>query len=146
MMRSAIVIYLMLATLVGPRPCQCAVSSAEHPSPSIPLNTVPQVCGCCNTSNLTSSTASQAPGQQRPDQPSAPCHCQCGKQDTVATVRAVARAANSSLDYDGYTESVHTCGVLYSAPVQHVFGLGHLCNSPFYTTDDILYGFHRLRC
>ncbi|MBA4066897.1 MAG: hypothetical protein C0501_24965 [Isosphaera sp.] len=61
-------------------------------------------------------------------------------------MRAGGRAVKSSLDHDGFTGPVHTCGVRYSAPVQHAFGVGHLGNSPFYTTDDILFGFHRLRC
>ena len=56
------------------------------------------------------------------------------------------RAANTSLEYDEFTGPIHTCGVPHATPVQHAFGVGRLCNPPFYTTDDILYGFHRLRC
>lgn len=147
MIRSAAVIYLILATLVGPRLCLCPGSFNAAPNTSsIPVNSVSRSCGCCNTSNSTASTASQPSGEQRPKQPSAPCQCQCGKQDTSATVRAVTRTTKVPLDHDGFTGPVHACGVSYSAPVQHVFGVGHLGNLPFYTTDDFLYGFHRLRC
>lgn len=147
MMRSVVVLYLILATLAGPRLCLCPVSPPTAPNaPSVPENSVPRSCGCCKTSSSTTSTASQAPGQERPDSPSAPCQCQCGKQDTASTVRAAGRAVKPSLDHDGFTGPAHTCGVPYSAPVQHAFGVGRLRNPPFYTTDDILFGFHRLRC
>lgn len=146
MFRRLVALYLIVATLAGPRLCPCSGPCAAAPNaPSIPQNSVPRSCGCCNTSRSTA-TASQVPGQQRPDLPSAPCQCQCGKQDTAATVRAVGRAVKSSLEHDGFTGPVHACGVPYSAPVQRAFGVGHRCNPPFYTTDDILYGFHRLRC
>lgn len=147
MLRGLVALYLIVATLAGPRLCLCPGSDAAAPNTaSIPENGVPRSCGCCNTSSSTATTASQAPGQRRPDPPSVPCQCQCGKPDAVATVRAVGRVVNSSLDHDGFTGPVHTCGVSHAAPVQHAFGVGHLWNPSFYTTDDILYGFHRLRC
>lgn len=147
MMRSVVVLYLIIATLAGPRLCPCPGSVTAAPNtPSIPVNSVPRTCGCCNTSSSTTSAAPQAPGQQRPDQPSAPCQCQCGKQDTAATVRAVGRTAKSSLDCDGFDGPVYTCGVPYSAPVQHAFGLDRVRDLPSCTTHDILYVFHRLRC
>lgn len=146
MFRGLVVLYLIAATLVGPRPCLCpaSVTAATPNAPSIPENGVPRPCGCCKTS--TPSTASQSRGQQCPDQPSAPCPCQCGKQDTAATVRAVGRAAKSSPDHDGFPGPVPGCGVRYPAPIQHVFGVDHVRDLPSCTTDDILYVFHRLRC
>lgn len=147
MLRGLVALYLIVATLAGPRLCLCPGPYATATNaPSIPQNCVPRSCGCCNTSSSTTTTAPQAPGQQRPDPPSAPCQCQCGKQDAAATVRGAGRSVKPSPDHDGFTSPVPTCGVPHAAPVQHAFGVGRLCNPPFYTTDDILYGFHRLRC
>ena len=147
MLRRLVAFYLIVATLAGPRLCPCSASCDAAPNtPSIPQSRVPPSCGCCNASRTTATHASQAPGQERPDSPSAPCQCQCGKQDTASIVRAAGRAVKPSLDHDGFTGPAHTCGVPYSAPIQHAFGVGRLRYPPFYTTDDILFGFHRLRC
>ncbi|MBA4192551.1 MAG: hypothetical protein C0467_31675 [Planctomycetaceae bacterium] len=148
MLRGLVALYLIVATLVGPRLCLCpaSVTAAAPNAPSIPENTVPRSCGCCKTSTATPSTATPSPGQQCPDQPSVPCQCQCGKQDTAATVRAVGRTAKSSVDHDGFPGPVPSCGVHYPAPIQHVFSVDHVRDLPFYTTHDILYVFHRLRC
>lgn len=144
MMRSVVVLYLIVATLAGPRLCPCPGSVTA--APSVPENSVPRTCGCCNTSSSTTSAASEALGQQRPDQPSAPCQCQCGKQDTAATVRAVVRTAKSSVDHDGFPGPLPSYGVHNPAPIQHVFGVDHVRDLPFCTTYDLLYVFHRLRC
>ncbi|MCE9567157.1 MAG: hypothetical protein K8U57_34580 [Planctomycetes bacterium] len=64
----------------------------------------------------------------------------------MAPVRAVWRAAKSSVDHDVFYNPVHACDVPHPAPIQHVFGVGHLRELPFWTTHDILYVFHRLRC
>lgn len=148
MMRSVAVVNLVLATLVGPRHCPCTVSSPERPSPSpsTPLNAVPRACGCCTLPGLTARTVLQPPGQQRPDQPTAPCQCQCGKQDTTATVRAVGRAVKSCVQYDDFLGAVHPFDVPYPVQTPHVFGFEHIRNLPFWTTHDLLYVFHRLRC
>lgn len=147
MLRGLVALYMIVATLAGPRLCLCPGSVAAAPNTlSISQNTVPRSCDCCNTVSSATRTASQTPGQERPDSRSAPCQCQSGKKDTAATVRASGRAVKPPLDHDGFTCPGNTCGVPYSAPVQHDFGVRHLWNRPFYTTDDILYGFHRLRC
>lgn len=149
MIRSAAVLYLILATLAGPRLCPCSVAWVGQPpsSPSMPLNGVPPVCGCCAPlSGLTPGVTSQPPGEQRPDQPSAPCPCQCGKQDTAATVRVPGRAVKSSVDYGGFPEAVPGWDAHHLALVPQLFGIDHVRDLPFWTTDDLLRVFHRLRC
>lgn len=146
MMRSAVVIYLILATLAGPRLCVCSGSVTAAPNTSsVPAESSPRSCGCCKTSSSASSIASQTPGQQRPDDPSAPCQCQCGKQDT-ATVRPTGRAVKSSVDRDGFPGPVHTQDVPYPARIPPASGFDHFCDLPFHTTHDLLFAFHRLRC
>lgn len=148
-MRTATVIYLILATLTGPRLCPCAVALPETtPSaPSTPLKGTPRFCGCCTPPGSTTraaTTVSQAPGEQRPAQPSAPCHCQCGKQDSTATSRIVGRVAKSCVDHAGFDAPVG--GVSNAIPAPHVLSFSQLRDLPLCSTDDLLYAFHRLRC
>lgn len=150
-MRTATVIYLILATLTGPRLCPCAVSLPETiPSaPSTPLKGTPRSCGCCTplgSATREATTVSQSTGEQRPAQPSAPCHCQCGKQDSTATSRIVGRVAKSCVDHAGFDAPVADRGVSDALPAPHVPSLGQLRDLPLCSTDDLLYAFHRLRC
>lgn len=151
MVRRVAVIYLILATLAGPRLCPCSVSLPEPapPAPSTPLKAAPRGGGCCALPGLTTwavTTVSQAAGDQCPDQPSAPCHCQCGKQDTTATVRTVGRVAKSGVDHAGLDATLAGWNSPHLLPVPQVFGLGQLRDFPLCSTDDLLYVFHRLRC
>lgn len=148
MMRSVTVGYLVLATLVGPRLCPCSVSAAERPSPSplIPLQAVPRACGCCPLPGLIARTVSPPSREQCLAVPGVPRKCQCGKQDTAATVRVVGRAVKSCADHDDLLGAVHTYDVACPVRLPHVLGFENGCNLPFWTTHDLLYVFHRLRC
>lgn len=146
MLRGLVVLHLIVATLVGPRPCPCPASvtaaAPASPASSAPTGGVPRSCGCCTPTGLTADTVSQAPRPQRPDQPPVPCPCRCGKPDTAAGVWA----ARSSTDHDGSHVPVSDFAVPCLPPVQHVFGVGQLRDRPFCSTDHLLYAFHRLRC
>jgi hypothetical protein len=148
MLRRLAVLYLVVVTLAGPRLCPCSVSFPEAPPsvPSVPFDAAPRACGCGAHSCPPTRTVSLADGEQRPDQPSPPCQCQCGKQDSAATVRAGLRAGKPAADHDGFHGFVPGCHVPDPAPIQLVIGVGHLRDLPFCTTYDLLYVFHRLRC
>lgn len=148
MLRRLVVLYLVVVTLAGPRLCPCSVSFPEAtPSvPSVPFDGAPRACGCGTHSCPPTRTVSPADGEQRPDQPPAPCQCQCGKQDSAATVRTGWRAGKPAADHDGFHGPVPGCHVPHPAPIHPVVGVGRLRDLPFCTTHDLLYAFHRLRC
>lgn len=147
MLRLLVTSYLIVATLVGARPCPCLapIADAAPLAPSVPAKGVPRACGCCTHFGPAASSASQSAGRQRPDQPSAPGQCQCGKQDTAA-VRTLWRAGKSAVDHDGFHGPVLGYVVPGPVTVRHPFGVGQLRDRPHCSTDDLLYAFHRLRC
>ncbi|MBN9122259.1 MAG: hypothetical protein J0I06_24485 [Planctomycetes bacterium] len=53
---------------------------------------------------------------------------------------------SSSVDQDGFHVPVPDFAVPYPPPAQHILDVGQLRDHPFYSTDDLLYAFHRLRC
>lgn len=147
MLRLLVTIYLIVATLVGARPCPCPapIADATSPAPSVPAKGVARTCGCCTPSVPTNTSAAQSAGRQRPDQPSAPCQCQCGKQDTAA-VRALWRSGKSAVGFDGADGPVLNCVIPGPVPDRHALAVGQLRDRPHCSTDDLLYSFHRLRC
>lgn len=84
------------------------------------------------------------PDEGERDEP-APCQCKCGKSD-AAVVRGVWRF---SATFDGPLADL----AVTTPPARpaHRAGstasyVGPAGNRPFYSTDDLLYGFHILRC
>ncbi len=148
-LRVLLVSYLTIATTAGPRLCPCSMplpTPVSEPKSPSPADRAPRSCACCPTKPATPTPTAQTFGHQNPDQPSAPCPCQCGKPDSVANARAAWRA-------HAPTDDPNT-GPAYGTPLAdfapHVCSIASTSgpgrNLPFYTTDDLLHAFHFLRC
>lgn len=147
MLRSLVTTYLIVATLLGPRPCPCPAAPAGTASstPVSPAKGESRSCGCCTPVGSIGTVVREA-GGQRPESPSAPCQCQCGKQDS-ATARVGGRAGPATVGNDGLPVPCHGfASVELRAVPQHVSCGGPLRDRPLCSTHDLLYVFHRLRC
>lgn len=150
MIRGWVAIYLILASLAGPRFCPCSrtISLCSFQFAATYAEKGSKPCRCCPTSDSTSQSSGLEPFSQLQDTPSIPCECKCGNGNSftfpmarVACLLSVLKADPVSIDNHAF----HSC-IPYQAFPPRMPSVGLVAEMPFHTADDILHIFHRLRC
>lgn len=145
-MRSLLLGYLVVATVVGPRFCPCVVAGEECSARGMLLSeAAPLPCGCVphDLPHPTEQNLDEpSPGDSSSRDSSAPCRCQCGP-GTLVAARPTTRSVPGE-DLPDFPAPSVVCGQVPESASHSRIRLAP--GSPFVTTEDLLYSFHILRC
>jgi hypothetical protein len=154
MLRAAVSIYLMLATLAGPWFCCCTTFQLIDwlAPPPTPDEVAPSPCACCCCdSNQKEDNPTGNPGGQ-PETPTAPSECPCQQQrsELVPVLTAEAASLKRSPTAELFLLVYQPAGLfpLDLYPVVTPRGPENPGGRPmpFLTTDALLHDLHQLRC